>query len=732
MPNESAVADQPASSATSQPPSPPPIHQASLNFDVMAHIAKEGDLHAGPGQYAGTRGKSEAMEGYAITFTQALKGVGLRYRAGMRGSGSTPWITDGKLAGSRGQRAVVETIAIELSGRDLAAYDVQYMAHVAHLGDTGWVENGVECGTPKHAIEGLAVRIVPRQANYITLMSRALSGSGKVLVITAPDKEGGPVMVSAPTGDDRQLWDRRPVKGAAGYVLISKKWPAKCLARNGSAQPIVLKDTARIDEDDTCIWLDDTVPGPYNAIRSWNNWELKLNMCGNPPYMDQDNLLLAYPWARASPNELWRTATRAYNLLSGADGDALNQMSESIYQGCYPQIFRGQLSLPIPGVEAVVYDMQSAPVFSLETRAERPAALLQAAQSQVATLAHDSLSAESLVAASPITVTIRQFALEIKGRQPQKVAASLLMAARIESNLDRGVSLRLTLGDLKIPGHPDLEAVLKVALVPALLELLNSKLFAQIAIPGINLKGIDFSSPLIATRPPYALIASSKLPDQPTMPTDDNWPKHTAFAVADTALLDSVGAAVLSDLKPSGTWEGSGGGFSARANYGVGFRDPHFAVTPDAGNTYGIAMNVTGRATFHVDFLGLGFNLGASANGHVNGKAKVSVRNDKDIMLALETLDQVDIDWHFDDVPGFLDSIIGGILNLFTPVVIGVVTRALKGQQFEVYTLPAITTSIAGKNFQIKFQQLTLGSRADRQGKPLVLGTAKPEVKLIP
>jgi hypothetical protein len=78
------------------------------NFDVLAHIEDMGDVHAGPGEYAGTRGKKKFMEGFAITLKTPLDGAGLRYRAHINGSGNTPWVKDGAYVGSRGAHIAVE------------------------------------------------------------------------------------------------------------------------------------------------------------------------------------------------------------------------------------------------------------------------------------------------------------------------------------------------------------------------------------------------------------------------------------------------------------------------------------------------------------------------------------------------------------------------------------------------------------------------------------------------
>src|SRR5262245_26720676 len=115
------------------------VYAGLAEFDVLAHIEDVGDVHAGPGEYAGTRGKTKFMEGFAVTFKSRVEGIGLRYRAHLSGSGDTPWVNDGAYVGTRGAHKPVEGFSIELSGPQLARYDVMYMTHIRDIGDSAWV-----------------------------------------------------------------------------------------------------------------------------------------------------------------------------------------------------------------------------------------------------------------------------------------------------------------------------------------------------------------------------------------------------------------------------------------------------------------------------------------------------------------------------------------------------------------------------------------------------------------
>jgi len=709
---------------------------AEAKFDVLAHVEDVGDVHGGPGEYVGTRGEKKFIEGFAITLMPPLPSqVGLRYRADIKGSGDTGWVKDGKFVGSRGKRTPVEGFSIELSGPRMSEYDVLYMAHIGDMGDTAWLANGEYCGLHRqgHLIEGMAVKIVPRKPNYITLISKASSGSGKALVITAPaSPEKKAVLVSAPNGSDLQLWDRRPVRGNVGYVLINKAHPRLCIAR-GPGQEAVLKDVALIDTDDSCVWLDDTVPGEWNAIRSKTDLELKLNMRGNPPYADKDNALIVYPWARGAANELWRQKKATYDLVGGTDEAGLNQVAQAIYRGCYPSIFKGVQQIGAFGIKAVGYDIATAPVFHL-----RPSEMLRQAVLEQATEtlgAADPRCAEVAAeeARTSFAVQIERIELTVEGERPMSTTASLEIAARIKVNLDRSLTLELTHGKLGIAGHPPIEDQLNKLFVPWLLEQLNQHVLSHIAIPAIDLLGIEFTTPVLGTQYPHLIAATSKVPDTAELPAPSFWPHGKVFVGADEEVLDSVVAAALADLKPSGEWSYGIDIFICdlhlRARYWIGFANPHFHITPSSGNKYKVRIDLNGGADFQVKCK-WSAEPGASARGHVAATARVEVNAQNEVVVIFESLDEVSLDWSFNYVPWWMDSAISSILGAFNPVTKLAVTEALRGKSFEVYTIPTIEANIAGRKFEIALRDLKLDSTADAGHKPLALVTGRTEVKI--
>lgn len=275
---------------------------------VLVHVEGVGDIHVRGNQYAGAPGKDKPINGFQLSFS-AGGGVGLRYMAHLSGSGDTNWVHDRVFLGSRDSSTHVEGFAIELTGLNFAMFDIQYKAYSRAGGETGWFGNGAFCGTRGQSlsIDAIFVKFSRRTPNYVTIASKAQSRSGRPLLITGhPDRRT--ITVDAQNNGDWQVWDKRPVNAGKGYYLISKADPNKCIVQI----PVPDQSLVELSElrlfigSDRAVWRDDTVPGPYNAINFWGDWESKFNMRGDPPYGDSNELLLR-PWNRAADNELWLT-----------------------------------------------------------------------------------------------------------------------------------------------------------------------------------------------------------------------------------------------------------------------------------------------------------------------------------------------------------------------------------------------------------------------------------------
>ncbi len=161
-PSPSAIA-RPAPNFAAPSPSTSGLSGVGIEvgLNVLVHIERVGDHQFHEHEFAGTRGKSLRLEGFALEINPPIPGLGIRYMAHIQGNGDTPWVTEGEWVGSRGSGLRIEGLAIELTGPEAANYSVYYKAHIERVGDTPEFSNGDFCGRRGMGlrVEGMEIHI---------------------------------------------------------------------------------------------------------------------------------------------------------------------------------------------------------------------------------------------------------------------------------------------------------------------------------------------------------------------------------------------------------------------------------------------------------------------------------------------------------------------------------------------------------------------------------------------
>ena len=136
----------------------------SIGLKVIVHIQNMGDRSFAAGEYAGTRRQGFRVEAFQVNIEPPIAGLNLEYMANIAGVGDTPWLEAGNLAGERGRKRRLEGFAIRLTGPQVSNYDIFYTAHVQNMGDLPVYSNGKYCGTRNKSlrVEGMKVWIQPK------------------------------------------------------------------------------------------------------------------------------------------------------------------------------------------------------------------------------------------------------------------------------------------------------------------------------------------------------------------------------------------------------------------------------------------------------------------------------------------------------------------------------------------------------------------------------------------
>lgn len=138
-----------------------PAAVTSAPLTITVHLQDIGDRTYHADEFAGTRGQSRRLEGFAIRIQPAVPGLTMQYMAHLQDIGDTPWCKEGDFVGTRGQSRRLEGFAIKLAGPNASHYTVSYMAHLQNIGDTSFLSDGEFCGTrgQSRRVEGICVRV---------------------------------------------------------------------------------------------------------------------------------------------------------------------------------------------------------------------------------------------------------------------------------------------------------------------------------------------------------------------------------------------------------------------------------------------------------------------------------------------------------------------------------------------------------------------------------------------
>ena len=132
------------------------------HVDYRAHTAKYGWLPTvSDGAMAGTKGEGLRLE--AFTISSRVSGVEVQARSYVSGLGWQEWSRSGSVCGTTGQSRALEAIELKLDGPNAASYDVWYRVQMQTYGWLGWTKSGFIAGAAGLGknIEAISVVLLP-------------------------------------------------------------------------------------------------------------------------------------------------------------------------------------------------------------------------------------------------------------------------------------------------------------------------------------------------------------------------------------------------------------------------------------------------------------------------------------------------------------------------------------------------------------------------------------------
>jgi hypothetical protein len=154
-PDAPAVAAAPAVGTTG--PAEPLV-----NPEVMAHIQLMGDVTCKLGDWLGTKGSHQWIEGFGMSPSNGVAAEDVEYQAVLGRNWLSPWVEGGKFCGSRGMALPLLGLKVRLKGEAAKAFQCSYSATFVDGTAVGPIIGGETCEAESlAALEAFQIVIRP-------------------------------------------------------------------------------------------------------------------------------------------------------------------------------------------------------------------------------------------------------------------------------------------------------------------------------------------------------------------------------------------------------------------------------------------------------------------------------------------------------------------------------------------------------------------------------------------
>ncbi len=135
-----------------------------IETEIVLHIERLGDRRFPGRGWVGNRGKRLRIEAFSIRPLEMLRARDIEFKALGPKRRQTPWVTDAKLCGTRGQGLPLTGFAVRLAGDAGERFDVVYDGAFFESGTVGPSRNGELCIPPiaDDPLEAINVRVIRR------------------------------------------------------------------------------------------------------------------------------------------------------------------------------------------------------------------------------------------------------------------------------------------------------------------------------------------------------------------------------------------------------------------------------------------------------------------------------------------------------------------------------------------------------------------------------------------
>jgi len=156
--------DRPCSRGAPLPQLDAVIEPDEIPTEIVLHMERIGDQRFAGQGWIGNRGRKLRIEAFSIRPTERLAASDIEFKGLGPNGRETPWVTDAKLCGTRGQHLPLTGFAVRLAPHVGDRFDVLYQGAFFESGVAGPHRNGTLCisAIADDPLEAINVRVIRR------------------------------------------------------------------------------------------------------------------------------------------------------------------------------------------------------------------------------------------------------------------------------------------------------------------------------------------------------------------------------------------------------------------------------------------------------------------------------------------------------------------------------------------------------------------------------------------
>jgi hypothetical protein len=430
-----------------------------------------------------------------------------------------------------------------------------------------------------------------------------------------------------------------------------------------------------------------------------------------------------YQWQTGGPPN--------YQTVVSVPATTLTNVLADLYEIFRDVYFKGKFRTPpnIPVTIDLDYDVKVPPSVEFGEIADAHSAMLEIVQAAVALEPGNMAGfdaeamARDLLGPAVFTIKLPRIECGVQFEHGKRIpiagsARISCVAEMVTKGNRRIVQPRLIAIRVKLPDQGT-EEFINREVAPKLIPPLNDLIVKHWDLPDLDFAGVRFS-PVELRTPGDTLLGYAAMEHTgltiPPEPTPIGSSERIVMAV-DAALVNTIASKIIDPLRwKFGPVEGNILTFHYHVAADVGLRNPRFEFLKGNFATGSLALFGSGTAKFAVSPFGwVEFNLSIVATPKVETKLLVGTGRVGFDRITLTEL--IDIQFHFSELPWWVNEVIGKVLSLLSSALIQFVAGILSLIKIPIIPLPAVSVSYGGIAATVQLDKVTVDTLQMPDGK---------------